>query len=54
MRSFRFCTTKDFAAQKKRGPKTLKELNVKGQQYPIAEQMIKSGTLPSFEPTEAE
>ena len=36
---------RDFASQKKRGPNTLKELNVKGQQYPIAVQMIKSGDL---------
>ncbi len=34
-----------FATKKKRGPKNLKELNIKGQQYPIAVEMIKSGDL---------
>jgi len=36
---------RDFTTKKKRGPKTLKELNVQGQQYPIAVEMIKSGDL---------
>jgi hypothetical protein len=36
---------RNFTAKKKRGPKTLKELDVKGQQYPIAVQMINSGNL---------
>ncbi len=34
-----------FATKRKRGPKNLKELNIKGQQYPIAVGMIKSGDL---------
>jgi len=36
---------RDFATKRKRGPKNLKELNIKGQQYPIAVGMIKSGDL---------
>ena len=36
---------RNFATKKKRGPKNLKELNIKGQQYPIAVEMIKSGDL---------
>ncbi len=36
---------RDFTAKNKRGPRTLKELDVKGQQYPIAVQMINSGNL---------
>ena len=36
---------RDFATKKKRGPKNLKELGIKGQQYPIAVEMIKSGDL---------
>jgi len=35
----------DFTTKKKRGPKTLKELDVNGQQNPIAVEMIKSGDL---------
>jgi hypothetical protein len=35
----------NFTTKKKRGPKTLTELNVKGQQFPIAVEMIKSGDL---------
>ena len=36
---------RDFATKKKRGPKNLKELNIKGQHYPIAVEMIKSVDL---------
>ncbi len=36
---------RDFTTKHKHGPKTLKELDVKGQQYPIAVEMIKSGDL---------
>ena len=36
---------RSFAAKKKRGPKNLKELNIKGQQCPIAVEMINSGKL---------
>jgi hypothetical protein len=36
---------RDFTSKSKRPPKTLKELNVKGQQNPIAVTMIKSGDL---------
>jgi hypothetical protein len=32
-------------AKKQRAPKTLKELNIKGQQFPIAVEMIKSGDV---------
>jgi hypothetical protein len=35
----------DFANKHQRGPKSLKELNIKGQQRPIAVEMIKSGDL---------
>jgi hypothetical protein len=34
-----------FASKSKRAPRSLKELNVKGQQNPIAVSMIKSGDL---------
>ncbi len=34
-----------FARKKKRGPHDLKELGIKGQNYPIAVEMIKSGDL---------
>jgi hypothetical protein len=36
---------RSFAAKNKRGPKNLKELNIKGQQCPIAVEMINSGKL---------
>jgi hypothetical protein len=36
---------RDFTQKKKRGPKTLEELNVKGQRSPIAVEMINSGEL---------
>ena len=35
----------NFATKKKRGPQSLKELNIKGQQYPMAVEMIKEGNL---------
>jgi hypothetical protein len=34
-----------FTTKNKRAPRTLQELQVKGQQYPIAVEMIKSGDL---------
>jgi hypothetical protein len=36
---------RDFCRKNKRGPKTLKELKLKGQSYPVAVQMLKSGEL---------
>ena len=36
---------RNYTAKKKRAPKNLKELNIKGQQFPIAVEMIKSGDL---------
>jgi hypothetical protein len=36
---------RNFTAKHKRPPKSLKELNVQGQQYPFAVSMIKSGDL---------
>ncbi len=36
---------RDFTSKSKRGPKTLKELNIKGQRDPMAMEMIKSGNL---------
>lgn len=36
---------RDFTKKKKRGPKNLKELNIKGQRSPIAVEMINSGEL---------
>src|SRR4051794_40118918 len=36
---------RDFTTKKKRGPKNLKELNIKGQRSPIAVEMINSGDL---------
>ena len=36
---------RDFAARKKRAPKSLKDLNIQGQHDPIAVEMIRSGDL---------
>ena len=36
---------RDFTSKSRRGPKTLKELNIKGQRDPMAMEMIKSGDL---------
>jgi hypothetical protein len=36
---------RNYTAKKKRAPKNLKELGIKGQQFPIAVEMIKSGDL---------
>jgi hypothetical protein len=36
---------RDFCRKNKRGPKTLKELKLKGQSYPVAVQMLNSGEL---------
>ena len=36
---------RNYTAKKKRAPKNLKELNIKGQQFPMAVEMIKSGDL---------
>jgi hypothetical protein len=36
---------RDYSTKNQRGPKSLKDLKIKGQQYPIAVEMIKSGDL---------
>ena len=36
---------RDFTSKSKRGPRTLKELKIKGQSHPMAEEMLKSGEL---------
>jgi hypothetical protein len=35
----------EFTGKNKRGPRTLKELNIKGQREPVAVELIKSGDL---------